>query len=216
MAVPQVSKGKVGLARWTMPPFAAMISSALFLAVPCPAAEIVKISVPLDERPLYLRPGDHLELPFNAHRALIDIVDVRLRVTGSYSNDRSVCWEFGNFGAGTWTYDGPAGLGVSILDLDARVCETSHVFPPVGENGTAFDFELSFDCGAEEPDWSFLSPGMGTIHLTGLDCEHSPVYPEICICGHSAELGSVALIVRLGSGVAASRSSWGMLKALYR
>ncbi len=196
--------------------FTPLVIFSIALAAPCPATEVITLSLELDDSQLYIRPGENYLLEFNAERELLDISDVRLHVVGTYNNSRSICWQFGNYGGGTWSYTEDAGLLISFRDAGSALCVTQHVFDPSVSEVIAYDIELAFDCTEDAPDWSFLSQGSGVVHLTGLDCNHFPSYPEVCICEHSAMVSSAELIIELGSGTAVERWNWGVLKDRYR
>jgi len=195
---------------------AALVIVASALGPPCVATEIITLPLELGTSELYIRPGDDYQYAFDAERELLDVSDVRLRVVGTYTNSRSFCWNFGNFGGGTWSYREDAGLLIELQAAETEACLTRHVFDPAGSGLTAYDFVLDLHCGDENPDWSFLSHGSGTIHLDGLACDHLPEYPEVCICEHSAMVSAAELIIELGTGVAVEAWHWGVLKDRYR
>lgn len=190
----------------------------VFMAALAPFCLGEEVILPLDlgAPELYLRPGDDFQLDFDATSELTGITGAALQVTGTYWNARSYCWLFGNFGGGVWSYDGDAGMSQGFVTGEELICVTEHVFA-AAENGEAtFDFELNFDCGGPDADWSFLFAGTGAVYLTGLDCDYSPSYPEVCICDHSAMVESVTLVIQLEDQVAIEQLSWGLIKARYR
>lgn len=196
--------------------FTALACIAVALTTPCAATEIITLPLELGASELYVRPGDDYQLAFDVERELLDVSDVRLHVVGTYTNSRSFCWNFGNFGGGVWSYREDAGLLIGLQAGETQTCVTQQVFEPVESGVTVYDFVLDLHCGDEDPDWSFLSGGSGIVHLTGLDCYHFPEYPEICICEHSAMVSSAELIIELGTGVAIETWHWGVLKDRYR
>jgi hypothetical protein len=180
------------------------------------AAEIVTVPIDAGNQPLYLLPDENHDLAFAAGRELPDISDVRLHVTGTYGNARSICWNFGDYGGGTWVYAENHGLAIALLRFSEPVCVTTQILLPEMSETVPYDRTFDFDCGSDPEDWSFLADGTGVVRLTGLGCEHSPSYPEVCLCDHSATVDSAELLITLGTGVAVARNSWTAIKGLYR
>jgi hypothetical protein len=193
-----------------------LMAFAFVSATPCAATEVLTLPLELGASQLYLRPGEDYRLEFDAEYDLPDIGEVRLHLVGTYNNVRSICWDFGDFGGGTWSYSEDAGLFTSFLDEGIAVCATQHLFEPVVSEDTAYDLELVFQCGDEVADWSFLSPGSGVLQLMGLSCTHLPEFPEVCICEPSATVSSAELIIELNTGTPVETRDWGAIKSQYR
>lgn len=184
-------------------------------ATTCLGEEVI-LPLDLGVPELYLRPGDDIRLDFDAASELTGITGAVLHVTGTYWNARSYCWQFGNPGGGVWSYDEEAGLSQGFVAEQELICVTEHVFAAAENEEASFDFELIFDCGSPGADWSIFAAGTGTVYLTGLDCDHFPSYPEVCICDHSAMVESATLVIQLEDQVAVEQLSWGLIKARYR
>jgi hypothetical protein len=138
-----------------------------------------------------------------------------VRFAGSGWFERSVCWQFGNYGGGVWFHREDVGAAAYLLDAG----ETGPGATLVLASSDHPDLEsIAFDATLVLPaaDWSLLADGAGTVVLQGLDCEHFAVYPEVCICDASAALTGVALVVALDGEVPADSQTWGALKARYR
>lgn len=188
---------------------------ASLLAEAGPAAETVTIPLVLAAPPVFLGEGDAVEVPFAAGRDLAGLSAAAVRVRGSGDFFRSICWNFGDFGGGTWSYREDAGLtatvavgGTVIATATLRFDQADHA-DFVGVN---FDTTLALAAG----DWSALVDGNGTVVLGGLDCDHFAVYPEVCVCDPSAGVLEAALVAILDGDVPAAPSAWGAFKARYR
>jgi hypothetical protein len=195
----------------------ALLGSCLILtATTGVAAELVTVPLDLGGETLYLLPFEVQDLAFDAGRELPDITDVRLHVTGTYGNARSICWNFGAYGGGTWTYTEDHGLVLGFVDGPDPCCLTPQVLLPAMAEVVPYERTLDFDCGADPVDWTHLADGTGVVRLTGLECEYHPSYPEVCLCEHSATVTSAELLITLGTGVAVERSDWSSIKGLCR
>ena len=79
---------------------------------------------------------------------------------------------------------------------------TSTVLLPAMDVITPYERELEGVCEPEPADWSFLAEGSGVLRLSGLGCEHDPVYPEVCLCDPSATVVSYFTPWGTGTGSA--------------
>ena len=192
-----------------------VLAAVAGLAAATARAELVVVPLDLGETPLDLRGEERVEVPFDAGRSLAGATSVALRVVGSGRFERSVCWQFGDYGGGVWFYREDVGV-VAALSVAGEVrAETSLVVASADHpdlDQTAFDATMVLAAS----DWSFLADGRGTVVLEGLDCEHFAHHPEVCICDPSAALTGASLIVALDGEVPTSRRAWGALKACYR
>ncbi|MFN2371997.1 MAG: hypothetical protein ABR506_12715, partial [Candidatus Krumholzibacteriia bacterium] len=87
-----------------------VLALAAGLEEAAPAAETVTVPLPLADPPVFLGEGDAVELPFAAGRDLAGLSAAAVRVRGSGDFFRSICWNFGDFGGGQWSYREDAGL----------------------------------------------------------------------------------------------------------
>ena len=137
----------------------AILLAASLLAAPALAAELVTVPLDLGDGALSLCDDDDFRFAFDAGRELTDVTQVSLRVTATYSVARSICWLFGNYGGGVWSYNGDVGLYVGLVDTDAVVCRTRHEFAPTAANEVV-DLELVLHCG----DGATVRRQVGAVH----------------------------------------------------
>lgn len=180
-----------------------------------PAAETVTIPLALGEAPLFLGEGDAVALPFAAGRDLAGVTAAAVRLRGSGDFFRSLCWNFGDFGGGQWSYREDAGLTATLTVGGAAVATATLRFDQADQPefaGVNFDTTLALAAA----DWSALADGNGTVVLGGLDCGHFAAYPEVCVCDPSAGVLEAAFVATLDGDVPAAPAAWGALKARYR
>ncbi|MFN2370038.1 MAG: hypothetical protein ABR506_02670 [Candidatus Krumholzibacteriia bacterium] len=180
-----------------------------------PAAETVSVPLPLADPPVLLGDGGIAVLPFAAGRDLAGLTAAAVRVRGSGDFIRSLCWNFGDFGGGQWTYREDAGLTATVA-VDGTVIATATLRFAQADHpdfvGVNFDSTLVFAAG----DWSALADGNGTVVLGGLDCHHAASYPEACACEPSAGVLEAAFVATLDGDLPAAPAAWGALKARFR
>lgn len=180
-----------------------------------PAAETVTIPLALTNPPVFLGDGGVAVLPFAAGRDLAGLTAAAVRVRGSGDFFRSLCWNFGDFGGGTWSYREDAGLTATVA-VDGTVIATATLRFDQADHAdfVGVNFDTTLALAAE--DWSALVEGNGTVVLGPLDCDHTASYPETCVCDPSAGVLEAAFVATLDDGVPAAPSAWGALKARFR